>query len=148
MDMITGQPAPISSVAPNTIKSNKLALKTEDFIKMMITQLQQQDPMEPAKNEQLLAQMSQIGQLQSNTQLQESLKGMVLQHQIGSAGNLIGKSIKGLSAEGDPVEGLVNSIRVEEGAVKLELDNGKQLAIERVTSIGGAATAAPKAPAA
>ena len=147
MDMITGPSAPISSVAPNTIKSNKLALKTEDFIKMMITQLQQQDPMEPAKNEQLLAQMSQIGQLQSNTQLQESLKGMVLQHQIGSAGNLIGKQIKGLSPEGEPVAGLVNSVRVEEGAIKLELDNGKQLGLERVISIGGAPTAAP-APAA
>src|SRR5688500_9394831 len=137
--MITGPSAPIPAASPNTLKSNKLALKTEDFIKMMITQLQQQDPMEPAKNEQLLAQMSQIGQLQSNTLLQESLKGMVLQHQIGSAGNLIGKNIKGLSPEGEPVAGLVNSVRVEGGAVKLELDNGKQLALERVISIGGAA---------
>src|SRR5215213_9318251 len=136
-----------STTATHSLKSNKLALKTEDFIKMMITQLQQQDPMEPAKNEQLLAQMSQIGQLQSNTLLQESLKGMVLQHQIGSAGNLIGKNIKGLSPEGEPVQGLVNSVRVEEGAVKLELDNGKQLALDRVVSIGGAPAAAP-APAA
>jgi len=143
--MITGPSAPISAASTNKLKSsNKLALKTEDFIKMMITQLQQQDPMEPAKNEQLLAQMSQIGQLQSNTLMQESLKGMVLQHQIGSAGNLIGKQIKGLSPEGEPVAGLVNSVRVEEGAVKLELDNGKQLALERVISIGGA-TAAPAA---
>src|SRR3712207_9030077 len=73
------------------IKSKKLELKTEDFIKMMITQLQNQDPMEPAKNQELLAQMSQIGQLQSATTLQESLKGMVTQNQIGSAAALIGK---------------------------------------------------------
>src|SRR3712207_426119 len=66
------------------IKSKKLELKTEDFIKMMITQLQNQDPLEPAKNQELLAQMSQIGQLQSSTTLQESLQGMVLQNQIGS----------------------------------------------------------------
>ena len=141
--MITGPSAPIPAASTNKLKSsNKMALKTEDFIKMMITQLQQQDPMEPAKNEQLLAQMSQIGQLQSNTQLQESLKGMVLQNQIGSAGNLIGKQIKGLSPEGEAVQGLVNSVRIEDGAVKLELDNGKQLALDRVVSIGGAATAA------
>src|SRR3712207_7626159 len=49
------------------------------FIKMMITQLQHQDPMQPAKNEELLAQMSQIGQLQSATSLQETLKGLVTQ---------------------------------------------------------------------
>ena len=30
-------------------------LKTDDFIKMMLTQLQHQDPLEPAKNQELLA---------------------------------------------------------------------------------------------
>src|SRR3954462_13082133 len=78
-------------------------LKTEDFIKMMITQLQNQDPMEPAKNQELLAQMSQIGQLQSATTLQESLKGMVTQNQIGSAAALIGKNVQGLDGNDDPV---------------------------------------------
>src|SRR5215207_10413499 len=86
-------------------------LKTEDFIKMMITQLQNQDPMEPAKNQELLAQMSQIGQLQSATTLQESLQGMVTQNQIGSAAALIGKNVQGLDTNDDPVTGVVTSVR-------------------------------------
>jgi flagellar basal-body rod modification protein FlgD len=112
-----------------------MELKSEDFIKMMITQLQNQDPMEPAKNGELLAQMSQIGQLQSSTAVQESLKGMVLQNQIGSAGNLIGKTVQGLDAKNESVTGLVNSVRVESDGVYLELDSGKKLALGRVTSI-------------
>ena len=127
--------------------SNKLALKTEDFIKMMITQLQQQDPMEPAKNEQLLAQMSQIGQLQSSTQLQESLQGIVQQNQIGSAAGLIGKSIKGMDADNNEIGGLVTSVRVTDDGVNLELDNGKQLSLSRVTTIAPT-TATTPAPAA
>jgi len=116
-------------------KSSKLALKTEDFIKMMITQLQNQDPLEPAKNQELLAQMSQIGQLQSSTSLQESLQGMVLQNQIGSASSLIGKTVQGLDAADDPVTGLVNSVKVGSDGVSLELDNGKTLMLSRVTQI-------------
>ena len=143
MDMITGHPAPISSVAPNTIKSNKLALKTEDFIKMMITQLQQQDPMEPAKNEQLLAQMSQIGQLQSQTTLTDSLKSMVLQNNLGAAGNLIGKEVQGVDDTGKQVNGLVNSVRVESGSVFLELDSGKSLELTKVQNIATGPTGAP-----
>jgi len=85
---------PSGPPSSSQIKSKKMELKTEDFIKMMITQLQNQDPMEPAKNQELLAQMSQIGQLQSATTLQESLKGMVLQNQIGSASSLIGKTVQ------------------------------------------------------
>ena len=38
---------PVSTTPPNQVKSKKMELKTEDFIKMMITQLQNQDPLEP-----------------------------------------------------------------------------------------------------
>jgi flagellar basal-body rod modification protein FlgD len=123
--------------------SSKKQLKTEDFIKMMITQLQNQDPLEPAKNQELLAQMSQIGQLQSATSLQESLKGLVLQNQIGSAASLIGKTVQGLDDDNETVTGLVNSIKVTADGVNLELDNGQTLKLDRVTSIGG--TSAPSA---
>ena len=124
-----------STTPPNTIKSKNFDLKAEDFIKMMITQLQHQDPMEPAKNEQLLAQMSQIGQLQSSTQLQESLGRMVLQNNLGSAGNLIGKTVNGLSDAGESIVGTVTSVRVEGDDVRLELDNGQSIRLDRVTEI-------------
>ena len=126
---------PASSVAPRQIKSKKMELKTEDFIKMMISQLQNQDPLEPAKNQELLAQMSQIGQLQSSTTLQQSLQGMVLQNQIGSASGLIGKTVKGLDSTDAPVEGVVNSVKISADGVGLELDNGKTLLLSRVTEI-------------
>jgi flagellar basal-body rod modification protein FlgD len=128
-----------SSVAPSAqgsqIKSKNFELKTEDFIKMMITQLQNQDPMEPAKNQELLAQMSQIGQLQSATTLQESLKAMVMQQNIAGAGNLIGKMVQGMNEVGASISGLVNSVRVEKDGVFLELDNGQRLALTRVQNI-------------
>src|SRR3954465_3919551 len=127
-----------TSGSPATLKKN-FDLKPEDFIKMMVTQLQNQDPLEPAKNDQLLAQMSQIGQLQSSTALQDSLKGLVLQNSLGAAGNLIGKMVQGLDDQADPVSGLVNSVRVKDNNVYLELDSGKTLELGKVTSIAGAA---------
>ena len=120
------------------MKGKQFELKAQDFIKMMITQLQNQDPTAPAKNEELLAQMSQIGQLQASTTLTESIKGMVLQNQIGSAGNMIGKSVQGLNDANEQVKGIVNSVRVENDNVMLELDNGKTLALGRVTAIAEA----------
>jgi flagellar basal-body rod modification protein FlgD len=131
----------ISSAAGNSLKSDKMKLKTEDFIKMMITQLQNQDPMEPAKNEQLLAQMSQIGQLEASQSLQESLKTLVLQNNLGSAGNLIGKMVEGQTATGEPIDGLVTSVRVEGDDVVLELDSGQKIELTRVTSIAAAEAA-------
>lgn len=117
------------------LKSTKMQLKTEDFIKMMVTQLQNQDPMEPAKNEALLAQMSQISQLESSTQLQTSLKTLVLQNNISSAGAMIGKMVQGKDAVGQDLEGIVSSVRVEDGQLYLELDSGKKMSLSNVVSI-------------
>ena len=137
---------PVTAPSQNRITSSKNQLKTDDFIKMMLTQLQNQDPLEPAKNQELLAQMSQIGQLQTATQLQETLKGLALQNQLGSAGNLIGKLVQGLDANNDNVVGLVDSVRVEGNEVFLELDNGKTLPMGNVIAITNApANRAPSA---
>ena len=117
---------------------SKFELGTEDFINMMVTQLQNQDPLEPAKNEQLLSQMSQIGQLETSTQLQKSLTQLVLQNNLGASGNLIGKTVSGITEfGGDTVDvtGTVTSVRVEGEDVYLELDNGNKLRMDQVTEI-------------
>src|SRR6266550_791609 len=134
--------APGNQLPASAQKNSSFSLKAQDFIKMMVTQLQNQDPLEPAKNDQLLAQMSQIGQLQSSTQLQDSLKGLVQQNQIGAAGNLIGKSVQGLNDQNDVVEGIVDSVRVQSDSVYLELHNGKELSMSKVSKIAPAPVAA------
>src|SRR3954471_7763118 len=139
------------STAPsqNQVRSRKSQLNTDDFIKMMLTQLQNQDPLEPAKNQELLAQMSQIGQLQTSTQLQDTLKGLTLQNQLGAAGNLIGKLVQGIDSNNENVVGLVDSVRVENNEVFLELDSGKTLPMGNVVAIANPPpTRAPSAAAA
>jgi len=131
----------------NQLKGNNFQLKTEDFIKLMITQLENQDPTDPVKNQDLLAQMSQIGSLQASTSLQDSLKNLVMQNNLSSAGNLIGKMVQGMDDQNNTINGLVTSVQVQGDQVNLELDNGKSLQLGRVTAImaagGGAAAATP-----
>jgi len=110
-------------------------LNPADFIKMMVTQLQNQDPLQPASNEQLLSQVSQIGQLQATTQLQSVLQGLALQTQIGSASSLIGKTVQGLDSNRNAINGVVTSVQVQNNAVSLNLDNGQSLPLAQVTGI-------------
>jgi flagellar basal-body rod modification protein FlgD len=136
VEMLSMTTSPVQAAAPaRQLQSKGMSLQTEDFIKMMITQLQNQDPLEPAKNQELLAQMSQIGQLQSQTLLQESIQGMVLQQSLGAAGNLIGKMVQGIDERGEQTTGLVSAVRVEKNEVFLELDSGKRLSLAKVTGI-------------
>lgn len=116
-------------------------LDASDFVNLMITQLKNQDPTKPMTNQELLAQVTQIGTLQSQNQLQESLGDMTLQNQITSAAGMIGKKVTGLDANNEQLDGVVTSIKVVDKAVTLELDDGSTLALSRVTGVAEDATA-------
>jgi flagellar basal-body rod modification protein FlgD len=140
-------PSAISGFTPTqtatTSSSSALnGMTSGDFLKLMIQQLQQQDPLNPTDSNQLLTQMSQISTLQSNTQMQQSLQGLTLQQSIGAGGNLIGKTVSGLDDNGNAVQGLVTSVKVANKKVRLELDTGNDLPMENVTQIATASTLA------
>jgi flagellar basal-body rod modification protein FlgD len=118
---------------------NPYSLKPSDFIQLMVTQLQHQDPTQPTSNQDLLAQMSQIGQLESSTQLQTTMASVTMQTQVGSASALIGKNVTGIDSSNTPVSGVVNSVSVAGGNVSLNLADGSSLALSGLSSIKAAA---------
>ena len=110
----------------------------QDFIHLMITQLKNQDPTQPMSNEQLLQQMTDIGQLESTDQLQSSMTTMTLQNNIGAAANLLGKSIVGMDDQKNLTKGVVNGVLVQNNLVYLTLDSGANVQLGNVTSIAPA----------
>lgn len=115
--------------------ASKKKLEASDFIQMMLTQLQNQDPTEPTKSSDLLAQMSQIGSLQSSTDMQASLKTMTLQNSISNAAALIGKNVAGKDVDGSDMNGIVTSVKVVDGELSLQLDSGKSMSMGNVLSV-------------
>jgi flagellar basal-body rod modification protein FlgD len=119
------------------------ALTPSDFINLMVTELQNQDPTQPESSDQLLSQMSQIGQLQSSDTLQTTLSGLAQQNQIGAASSLIGKAVQGLDTANNLTSGVVSSVSVASTGVTLQLDNGQSLSLSSVTSIAPASATTP-----
>jgi flagellar basal-body rod modification protein FlgD len=129
------------------------SLSPSDFVNMMVTQLENQDPMDPTNSQDVLSQISQIGQLESADQLQTTLTGMTLQNQIGAASSLIGKVVQGTDANNNQITGVVSSVTITPGAagtstsgqttstVTLNLSNGGTLPLANVTAIAPAPTA-------
>lgn len=112
-------------------------LKSEDFLKVMLSELKNQDPFQPQDSSKLLEQLSSLRNIESQMSLQDSLTNLVLQNQVSSAGGLLGRLVGGLDDRNRAVQGLVTSVRVQDGKAILELDTGHALAMERVTQIGG-----------
>jgi flagellar basal-body rod modification protein FlgD len=140
--LLTGS-STTSSVASDQLSSTSSSnsnntLTANDFISLLITELQNQDPTQPMSNTDLLTQMSQIGQLESTDQMQTTLQGITLQSSIGSAGNLIGKEIQGLDDQNNNVSGIVTGVQVQNQQVYLALDSGDSVQMGNVTQISPA----------
>lgn len=117
-----------------------------DFLKILIKQLQFQDPFQPVTNQEMISQMSTIRQLETNTQLSQHLDQVTQQQRYGSAAALIGKYARGVVTDGQgnefPIEGIITSVRfTAKGDAVLELDNGELMpmaALREVTTVDGA----------
>jgi len=106
----------------------------------MVTELQNQDPLNPTDSSQMLSQMSEIGQLQASTTLTSSLTGMVQQNQVAAASAMIGKVVQGTDANKNPLTGLVSAVQVSSTGVNLILSTGATVPMNNVTAITNAPT--------
>ena len=138
--------ASVSSTGSATSKSNLPSgfsqMTSEDFVNVMIKQLQTQDPFKPQDSSALLEQISSIRNIESQVSMQSSLKDLVLQNQIAGAGNLIGKTVQGLDDTNNQVSGVVTAVRVKDNKAILELDSGHILQVNRVTAMTNTTPAA------
>jgi flagellar hook assembly protein FlgD len=94
----------------------------DDFLKIMITELQNQDPLNPLENDELVAQISQIREVGATEKLTSTLDAVLLGQNISSATNLIGAEIDAISDDEQRVTGLVDRVSVSNGQPKLHLD--------------------------
>jgi flagellar basal-body rod modification protein FlgD len=87
-------------------------LNSSDFLQLMITQLQQQDPLNPMDNNQLVQQISSIRDLSATTKLTSTLDSVLVGQNIATASGMIGKKIDALDDDGNTVQGTVDRVTV------------------------------------
>lgn len=122
-----------SNAAAGTSRFTELT--SEEFIKIIFTELQNQDPFKPNDSAALLEQLQSIRSIESDMELGKKLEGIVFQNQLASAGNLIGKRVAGLTVDNERVGGTVKSVARNGDEIALVLDNGWILPIDNVEFI-------------
>ncbi len=112
-------------------------LDRDAFLRLLVLQMQHQDPMEPVTNTDMLAQLAQFSALEQMNTLNESfqfLSGNIDQLNFITAGTLLGSQIQGVDMEGELVEGTVDRILMDNSMVYLEVD-GRLVSMAGVLSI-------------
>jgi flagellar basal-body rod modification protein FlgD len=89
------------------------------FLQMMITELQNQDPLNPMKNSEIMQELGQMQQITASNKLTTTLDGVLLGQSLTNATSLIGKRIDGIDDLGNPATGVVQKVSVVNSVPKL-----------------------------
>lgn len=137
---VTNGVAATGTSATTTTDRGMNALTTDDFFKLLVTELKQQDPLEPAKTADMVNEVSQIRGIELSKNLTDTLQALSGRQQMTGVSDLLGKyvvaSVKDSDGKAQEVTGVVTGVRFEsDGSAVLELDGGQTVAAKDITRI-------------
>jgi flagellar basal-body rod modification protein FlgD len=104
----TSLPA-IDGSAP-AARAPKHSLDANDFMKLLSVQMQNQDPMKPMDNNEQMAQVAQMGSMQSISQMALSVTQMNVGQTLLLANSYLGRQVSLTDSDGIAVTGQVTAI--------------------------------------
>lgn len=115
------------------------------FMQLLVTQLQNQDPLQPTANDEFVAQLAQFSSLEQMEGVNQNLvalailqQGNALLGQLTSASSLIGQQVQYTNpADGSVTIGVVDSVKIEDDVAMLRV-GGTSVPLSAVTEVLGA----------
>lgn len=122
-----------------TLKSSQssitdaFGMTADDFMKLFLAQLQNQDPTQPMDDKAMLTELAQFTMISTLNDLGRSLGGT----QLAQSSTLIGKQVIGTDTAGKPANGVVDRIVQDANGILLVLASGSIVEPEQVTQVIG-----------
>ena len=100
-------------------------LGKDDFLKLLVTQLQHQDPMNPMDDKDFMGQMAQFSSLEQITNLVEATQREAFSNQMSQAVGLIGHQVSWVAADGTDGSGTASKVSVSGGSIQITVGDSQ-----------------------
>lgn len=100
-------------------ESDRATISRSEFLKILVSELTNQDPFKPIDNADFAGQMAQIQSLQASSELTSGFQTLARRQDVTSASAMIGRQISGVSSTGMSVVGNVDSVKIDAGGVSV-----------------------------
>lgn len=112
-----------SSAGSSPTGSSKI-LDKDAFLKLLITELQNQDPMNPMEDKDFIAQLAQFSSLEQMQQMKRAFDAVSSGESASRAFSMIGRNVEYVDLEADGLlRGRVTGVVFEDGQPLLEIGN-------------------------
>jgi len=109
-------------------------LGRQDFLQLLVTQLRNQDPLNPIGDREFIAQMAQLSALEATNDLAGQVRQMVSNQQQMGALQLVGHKVEYQDAAGKSTQGTVTGVRLD-GSTPLLLIDQREVPIDQVQTV-------------
>jgi flagellar basal-body rod modification protein FlgD len=132
---------PQGSGNEKSVNNPKSSMGEDAFLKILVAQLKHQDPMEPVKDREFIAQMAQFSSLEQMSNLNKTMKKFVegeMKHSLLNKSDLISKEVHwNESVNGQAGSGIVSAVLMREGHLLAEIkgENNSLIPVEAIERV-------------
>jgi flagellar basal-body rod modification protein FlgD len=117
-----------------TQRAHKTTLGQDDFLKLLVTKMSSQDPMNPQSDGDFIAQMAQFSSLEQSKSMTSDIESLKTQQELLTANGLIGRNVTVTENNKQVAQGMVTSVAMSDGSPEVVI-NGSNYSLESVSSI-------------
>lgn len=142
---VTSANAIASAQAPAGKRPDDLG--KDDFLKLLMVQLTNQDPLKPMEDREFIAQLAQFRSLEAMQELDRHMSALVDMQKLTQAAVLIGReAVAKTGADGPTITGRITAAAIVNGVPQVTV-NGQSVKVSDVISISeGGSTSVARAP--
>ncbi|TET32140.1 MAG: hypothetical protein E3J72_20635 [Planctomycetota bacterium] len=125
-----------SSTLAETSSRSRSRMTRDEFLKILIVQMKNQDPLDPLDNTEFLNQLSALENIEAVTTLADGIKDLQRLQNLVSASSLIGRTVRGIGGDGGLVAGIVTGASINpDGSVDIVLDGMTTVDLRNITDL-------------
>lgn len=105
---------------------NAASLDYDTFLKLLVAQMQNQDPTEPMDSTEQIAQLATFSQVEQTIQTNRNLEALIQSNALSQAGAIVGKTVSSLDGE---ISGVVTEVQIMSDGAMAVLDDGTKMVV-------------------
>lgn len=110
MPTVPNTTAPTGTTTASTVGATSTTLGKDDFLKLLVGQLKNQDPLNPTSDTDFIGQMAQFSQLEQTTNMATVNEQLVAQQRGARAVALLGRTVTYTDVSGAAATGSVERV--------------------------------------